>query len=104
MLSAGVGSGPLVPSSVTATSLRRSRTPSGTGSSTWTVTVSTTLDPATGGVRSAPPGSEAMSHVTVLASVVQPLSHDTKVVPVGSRSVTTTPEASWSPLFRTVSV
>ena len=101
VLSSGVGSGPLVPSSATVTVLVSSSTPAGCGLSTVTEIESVAWAPppaTTGNVADTTPLPAAVSPQVTGGSVVQAAN----VVPGGSVSVTSTLVAPMLPLFVTV--
>ena len=94
VLLAGVGSGPLAPSSATVAVLVIESTPAGMVPFTCTVTVRVTVAPA-----AKPPMSKL---TTPLANV--PRGALTNVVLAGIGSVTVTPVASWLPTLLIVNV
>src|SRR3954451_10832170 len=93
VLSAGVGSGPLPPSSATAAVLVMLVTPLATGEMTVTANVA---------VRVAPPATVPMGSVQLVATQDQPTVEPAalNVVLAGTVSVSTTPVAAWFPVFR----
>ena len=96
LLSAGVGSGPLMPSSVISPVLEISATPDGNGSSTSTAKIAVPLPPPPARLpmdnvhREPAPASGTQTQPAVLAPTL-------KVVSAGTVSVISTPVASWSP-------